>query len=81
MRARISKWGNSLAVRLPKAAVESLRVREGEAVDLVIEGETLVIRARRPHYTLAELVAAMRPEDEPEVLDEADVPPMGDELL
>ncbi len=56
-------------------------MREGEAVDLVTEGETLLIRARGPHYTLTELVAAMRPEDEPEVLDEADVPQMGDELL
>jgi antitoxin MazE len=81
MRARVSRWGNSLAIRLPKAAVASLRVREGEPVDLVIEGETLMIRAGRPHYTLDELVAAMRPEDEPEVLDDVNAPPLGDELL
>ena len=81
MRARVSRWGNSLAIRLPKAAVASLRVHEGEPVDLVIEGDTLVIRAQRPHYTLEELVAAMRPEHEPEVLDDVHVPPMGDELL
>lgn len=80
MRARVSKWGNSLAIRLPKAAVDSLRVHEGEAVDMVIEGDKLVVRARR-RYTLAELVAQMRPEDEPEVLDEVDAPPLGDELL
>jgi antitoxin MazE len=81
MKARISKWGNSLAIRLPKAAVENLRVREGEPIDLAIEGDTLTIRAKRPHYTLEELVAAMRPEDEPEVLDDIDAPPAGDELL
>jgi antitoxin MazE len=81
MKARVSKWGNSLAIRLPKAAVESLRVREGEPIDLVIEGDTLTIRAKRPHYTLEELVAAMRPEDEPEVLDDIAAPPVGDELL
>ena len=81
MRARVSRWGNSLAIRLPKAAVASLQVREGEPVDLVIEGETLMIRAKRPHYTLEELVAAMRLEDEPEVLDDVNVPPSGDELL
>ena len=66
MRARVSRWGNSLAIWLPKAAGESLRVREGEPIDLVIEGETLMIRAKRPYYMLEELVAAMRPEDEPE---------------
>jgi antitoxin MazE len=81
MRARVSRWGNSLAIRLPQAAVASLRVQEGEPVDVVIEGETLVIRAGRPHYRLEELVAAMRPEDEPEVLDDVHAPPMGDELL
>ena len=81
MKARVSRWGNSLAIRLPKAAAASLRVREGEAVDLVIEGETLTIRAERPRYTLEELVAAMRPEDEPEILDDLSAPPSGDELL
>ena len=70
MKVRASKWGNSLAIRLPKAAVTSLQVREGEQVDLVIEGDTLLIRARRPHYTLEELVAAMRPEDQLEILDD-----------
>jgi antitoxin MazE len=81
MKARVSKWGNSLAIRLPKAAVASLQVREGEPVDLVIEGDTLLIRAKRPHYTLEQLVAAMRPEDQPEVIDDVVSPPMGNEAL
>jgi len=63
MRARVCRWRNNLAIRLPKAVVASLQVREGEPVDLVIEGDSLMIRAGRPHYTLEELVAAMRPED------------------
>lgn len=58
----------------------SLQVGEGEPVDLAIEGDRVIIRAPRPRYTLEELVAAMRPEDEPEVLD-VSAPPVGDELL
>jgi antitoxin MazE len=81
MKARVSKWGNSLAIRLPRAAVASLQVREGEPVDLIIEGDTLLIRANRPHYTLEQLVAAMRPEDQPEIVDDVKSPPMGDEVL
>lgn len=81
MKVRVSRWGNSLAIRLPKAAVASLRVQAGEPVDLVIEGDTLAIRATRPHYTLEELVAAMRPEDEPEILDDVRAPPVGEEAL
>jgi antitoxin MazE len=81
MKARVAKWGNSLAIRLPKAALASLQVREGEPVDLVIEGDTLLIRAKRPQYSLEQLVAAMRPEDQPEMVDDAMSPPMGDEVL
>jgi antitoxin MazE len=81
MKTRVSRWGNSLAIRLPKAAVASLQVREGEAVDLTIEGDTLLIRTRRPHYTLEELVAAMRPGEQPEVVDDVNTPRMGDEVL
>ena len=81
MDARVSRWGNSLAIRLPKAAVASLRVREGEPVDPMIEGDRLVIRAKRPHFTLEELVAAMRPEHEPAALDDVTAPPLGAKLL
>ena len=81
MQVRVSRWGNSLAIRLPKAAVASLEVREGEPIDLAIEGKRVVLRASRPRYTLEELVAAMRPEHAPEVLDDVSEPPLGDELL
>jgi len=42
---QISKWGNSLAVRLPKAVVDQLELKEGDEVDLVRTGErTLEVR-------------------------------------
>ena len=81
MKAQVSKWGNSLAIRLPKAVAASLKVHEGEAVDLAIEGDVVVMRARRPRYKIEELVAQMRPQDEPEVLDDVNVPPRGREVL
>jgi len=81
VRARVSRWGNSLAIRLPKAALAGLKLREGDPVDLVIEGDALVIRTRRPRYRLDELVAAMRPDDEPEPIDDPEAPPLGNELL
>lgn len=81
MRAQVSKWGNSLAIRLPKAAAASLNVREGQAVDLTIEGEAVVIRSSRPRYSIEELVAQMRPANEPESFDDLNSPPVGQELL
>ena len=50
---RVSRWGNSLAVRLPKALVEQLRLKEGDqlnvvaAEDGVIEVETNEDQRRR----------------------------------
>ncbi len=78
MKAQISKWGNSLAIRLPKAVVEGLRIQEGEAVDLAIENKTLVIRPARPHYRLEDLLAGITPDNQPDYIDS---PPVGEELL
>lgn len=78
MKALISKWGNSLAVRLPKAAVQSLRVQEGEAVELVIEGDRIEIRAIRPRYRLDDLLAQITPGTQPETVE---FPPAGEEAL
>ena len=35
---RVSKWGNSLAVRLPQSVVELLELREGDAVEIHVAG-------------------------------------------
>jgi antitoxin MazE len=50
---RVSKWGNSLAVRLPKALVEKLGLKEGDQLNIVaardgaIEVETNQDQRRR----------------------------------
>lgn len=41
---QVSKWGNSLAVRLPKKLVESLGIAEGDDVNIVsADSQTIVI--------------------------------------
>ncbi len=35
---QVAKWGNSLAVRLPKAVVEILRLKEGDSVEIHVAG-------------------------------------------
>ena len=47
MNATIAKWGNSKAVRLPKALTEALSLRENDAVQINVEGDAIVIR--KPH--------------------------------
>jgi antitoxin MazE len=36
---QVSKWGNSLAIRLPASVVEALALKEGDEIEITIEGE------------------------------------------
>jgi antitoxin MazE len=36
---RVSKWGNSLAVRLPNTIVKSLKLKSGDEVEIVLRGD------------------------------------------
>jgi antitoxin MazE len=36
---RVAKWGNSLAVRLPQAVVEALKLKEGDEIEITITGD------------------------------------------
>jgi antitoxin MazE len=36
---QVSKWGNSLAVRLPSAVVEALELKEGDQIEIHLLGD------------------------------------------
>jgi antitoxin MazE len=52
----VQRWGNSLAIRIPKAFALQAELSEDAPVDLVIEGDTLVVRPVRKEWTLDELL-------------------------
>jgi len=72
MKSAIAKWGNSLALRLPRALAESASLREGSPVELRIEGDSLVVTPTRPRYRLDELLASYDPQDGPDTSKEVD---------
>lgn len=47
---RVSKWGNSLAIRLPLAVVKELALM-GDQVDVRISGERVFVVAREQRPT------------------------------
>jgi antitoxin MazE len=59
----VAKWGNSLAVRLPKAVVEALDLKEGDDIDIVLADARRfeVGRSRRREEALTRLRALQRP--------------------
>jgi antitoxin MazE len=84
MKVKVSKWGNSLGLRLPKAAVEAACLKAGADVDVAIEGSELRVRSLSPakRYRLEDLLAEMDrlgPENRPEVVDWG--PEVGAEII
>ena len=61
MRATISRWGNSLALRLPKAALDAAGLREGDSVTISDEDGALRI-ARSDRLDVHALIASITPE-------------------
>ncbi len=58
MQTKVSRWGNSLAVRLPTYVVEKIGVHENEPVEIDIrEGSVVVTPIRQTAYSLDELLA------------------------
>ena len=64
MKAQMVRWGNSLAVRIPKPVVEKARLKEGDSLEVEAAAEGLV-ELRRPAKvpTLAQLVSQITPEN------------------
>lgn len=61
-RATISKWGNSLAVRIPQVIAKQASLSEGDCVALTLDGDgAIVLRPTRRKYELSELVSRITP--------------------
>ncbi len=69
MKVKISKWGNSLALRIPKQFTDELCLKAGSTVDLERRGSELAIEAAPrpaiPYYRLKDLLAQIEPGAEP----------------
>lgn len=64
MRAQMQKWGNSLAVRIPKSIAEEARLRAGDPLEIEVSAEGAVQFHRRDTIpTLASLVSRITPEN------------------
>ncbi|MCI0419576.1 MAG: AbrB/MazE/SpoVT family DNA-binding domain-containing protein [Acidobacteria bacterium] len=57
MRLQVQKWGNSLALRIPKPFAQDAAVKEGTLVDVsVSEGKLVVTPVRKRTITLKQLL-------------------------
>ena len=71
MQVRIAKWGNSLAVRLPRAITDDLGLAEGQSVDIGIEDGSVRLKPSTERVRLSDLIAEaerLGPAAHPEVV-------------
>jgi antitoxin MazE len=63
MKTQISRWGNSLAMRIPAAYVRELELEDGAEVELARVNGGMLVRATPRGYLLRDLLDEVRPEN------------------
>jgi antitoxin MazE len=76
MKTRLTKWGNSLAVRLPKLFAIQMGVDEGEEVVVQFDGKNIVIE--KDQSSLQSLLHNVNDENIHREIDSG--PPQGSEI-
>ena len=79
IQLRITKWGNSLGLRVPRDVAARAGLTEGARVDIegYADGRIIITPSRR-RFTIEELVEGMTPERSELMEDDW---PIGDELI
>jgi antitoxin MazE len=60
---QLVKWGNSHAVRLPKAILQQAQIREGDHLEVRVEKGRIALEPASPKLTLQDLVARITPKN------------------
>jgi len=70
MRIKIQKWGNSLALRIPKAFAFQSRIRLEEYVNLSLENDRIIVEpVEGKKYNLEELISGIKKSNLHSVID------------
>ncbi len=64
MRTKVQKWGNSLALRIPKSLAADARLENDSVVEVsLIDGQIVLTPVVTPKWTLEELLAGVHPDN------------------
>lgn len=63
METRVQKWGNSLAIRIPKPYALEIGLEQNSLVTVSIENGRLFLEPVQPTYSLEDLLAAVTEEN------------------
>jgi antitoxin MazE len=63
MRTRVQKWGNSLALRIPRPFAEEAHIQENSTVDVSVKAGKLVVIPMEPKQSLDALIEQITDEN------------------
>lgn len=64
MQARVQKWGNSLAVRIPKSFALQSHLNQNTVVEMSLEdGKIIILPVLQPEINLAQLLEGVTSEN------------------
>lgn len=61
MQVLLSRWGNSLGLRVPREVATRLGLTEGSRVEIAVRGNQLVVSTDRPVYRLEDILKNVTP--------------------
>ena len=59
MNGKVSRWGNSLGIRIPKHLAQALQLQEGDEIEISQEDNKLILTPKKKQYTLDQLLDGM----------------------
>ena len=80
MQTTLRKIGNTTGLILPKGILDSLKLKNGDSIDIETKNEVILIKKDKPRYSLEELIAKCDPDAPPVSHDCDNIKPVGNEV-
>ena len=54
---QVSKWGNSLAIRIPNSYAKDIDIKQGSLIDIVKDKDRIILKPRKKSTHLSDLLS------------------------
>ncbi len=80
MQTTLRRIGNSTGLILPTGVLKTLKLKQGDSIDIETKNDVILIKKDKPRYTLEELIAKCDPDAPPVTHEWDNVKPVGNEV-
>ena len=69
METKVQKWGNSLAIRIPKSYAKDIDIIQGSLIDISKDNDRIILKPKRKKEKLSDLLAQITQDNIHEEID------------